>query len=111
MFSVLLRIMPLLMAVAVVVGVVILERVKRLTPPWEGKSPQRYVFDGVENKLEYMLDKAQIDEWMAQEILQTLINELVASGWDEADAALLHYQGVPFVVQAFENCGIKLVVE
>lgn len=108
MFPVLLWIMPVLMAVFVVVYT---ERVKGLVQKWESVHPQRYVFDGVALKLEHMLDNKQIEEWMAQEILQTLINELVEQGWDAADEALADNQGYPFVVNAFENCGIKLVVE
>lgn len=115
MLSVVLRIMPILVAVFVVLYV---ERVKRMgdldhnfPSSEETNRQQRYIFDSVENKLEHMLDNKQIEEWVAQEILQTLINELVEYGWDEADGALFHYQDIPFVAQAFANCGVKVVTE
>lgn len=107
MLAAILLIMPVLVAVFVVVYTIRVRNVDHNFPsPADVSKSQRYIFDSVENKLEHMLDKKQIEEWVAQEILQTLINELVENGWDEADAALYHYQDIPFVTQAFANCGV-----
>lgn len=112
MLSALLWVMPFLVAALVVLYV---ERVKRMDhnlPTEEEISRNfRYVFDGVVLKLEHMVDNKQIEEWMAQEILQTLINELTENGWYESDRALYDNQDTPFIVQAFTNCGVKLVVD
>lgn len=102
-------VLPVLVAVFVVFYVERVSNVDHNFPsPEDVSKSQRYIFDSVENKLEHMLDNKQIEEWVAQEILQTLINELVENGWDEADRALYHYQDIPFVVQAFHNCGVKV---
>lgn len=108
MVAILLYIMPVLVAVLVAVYV---ERVTRMVQRYESAHPQRYVFDGVAVKLEAMIDNGKINENDAQTILETLINELVEHGWDTADEALSDNQDQPFIAQAFDNCGIKLVVE
>lgn len=102
MLAAILLIMPILVAVFVVIYV------ERVRPVTQRINTFRYVFDGVSATLETLVDNSRSDEAMAQQILETLINELIESGWDNPDEALRDNQETPFIVQAFKNCNVEL---
>lgn len=69
-------------------------------------------FNNVAVKVETLVGLGRLDENTAQDILESVINSLTFDlGWagDDVDEAIREFESTPFIVQAFENCGYKLV--
>lgn len=67
------------------------------------------VFNNVAVTVETLVGLGRLDEPTGQRILESLINGLIIDAdWDTADEVLLEYKSTPFIVQAFENCGIRI---
>lgn len=68
-------------------------------------------FNNVAVTVETLVGLGRLDEPIAQNILESVINSLDELGWDTQDESIREFQSTPFIVQAFENCGYSLVVE
>lgn len=67
------------------------------------------VFNNVAVTVETLVGLGRLDEPTGQRILESLINGLtIENSWSDADEALLEHETTPFIVQAFENCGITI---
>lgn len=71
-------------------------------------SPQ-HVFNSVALIVESFIDKGVMDEPTGQRILESLINALrVEMDWRDPDETLQDYFDTPYIIQAFENNGVKI---
>lgn len=68
------------------------------------------VFNNVTIKVETLVGLGKLDERIAQSILESVINGLDGLGWEDQEATIKEYENTPFIVQAFENCGHKLLL-
>lgn len=67
------------------------------------------VFDDVALTVEAQVDMGRLDEPTGQRIMESLINSLTNAGWDDLDIAMRENEKTPFIIQAFENCGHKII--
>lgn len=66
-------------------------------------------FNNIAVKLETLVGLDRLDEPIAQDILESVINGLALDcGWVDVEESLVEFQDTPFIVQAFKNCGYNL---
>lgn len=73
-----------------------------------GFSRGNEVFDPVAHAVRDLVNTNDLKESHARWLLECLIDSLQGIDWDTEDESLDKFKDVPYVVEAFRRCGIKL---
>lgn len=82
---------------------------KRIGPTVAHDGGPQHAFNNIAVKIETLVGLGRLDENTAQDILESVINSLtIEDGWVDVEESIVEFQTIPFIVQAFKNCGYEL---